>query len=250
MNKEEFKTYLVGKTIYVTDIDDCEKIQKKLFSLGFGWMCTNQTVTIFSKNFKPGFAIHMSDSFKLTWEDCTPIYPLPKNYIYGKDFLNMKIDEDLNLCEILKDCPKGTEFYSSILGRIQFIGINESDNVYPVMVKNLHGDKYFFTRKGFYYPCFSDAECVIFPSKDQRDWSKWVCPKPDLPIDTSVMVSDSTNNWYLRYYAGNKETWVDGFKSDTFTAKRMDDKKSWKHIVPFSKFNPENIKESLKYDIC
>lgn len=66
----------------------------------------------------------------------------------------------------------------------------------------------------------------------------------DLKIGTPCMVSDDGNEWGFSFYAGNKRTFSDGFKcnksSNTFT---------WLYIIEFSKFNPNNIEESLKYNI-
>jgi hypothetical protein len=50
--------------------------------------------------------------------------------------------------------------------------------------------------------------------------------------------------WFIRYYAGNKQTWWELGKSNN--EKRKED---WECIIPFDKFNPENIEESLKYNI-
>lgn len=67
----------------------------------------------------------------------------------------------------------------------------------------------------------------------------------DLPIDTPCMVSHYGNiNFMLRYYAGNKECYDSGKKSRSFHHLE-----SWNYIIPFDKFNPENIEESLKYNI-
>lgn len=156
------------------------------------------------------------------------------------------IQQELDLCEILKDCPKGTEFYSSLFGKVKFIGVNKKDRYFPIKVMAQNKEEYGFTKKGYYFPDYNCAECVIFPSKDQRDWSKWVCPKPDLPIDTPVMVNDGDKiNWILRCYAGGKHTYKYGLKKKDSSIRIP-----WKHIIPFDKFNPNDIEESLKYDIC
>ena len=44
------------------------------------------------------------------------------------------MNENINLCEILKDCPKDTEFYTSIWGKVKFEGIND-DKIYPIIVR-------------------------------------------------------------------------------------------------------------------
>lgn len=69
----------------------------------------------------------------------------------------------------------------------------------------------------------------------------------DLPIDTPVMCSNLIQGeyaWYVRYYAGDGKTWWDLGKS--CNEKRKVD---WKCIIPFDKFDPTNIEESLKHNI-
>ena len=45
------------------------------------------------------------------------------------------MNEDLNLVEILKDCPEGTKLYSAITGEVDFVKIDNSIRVFPIMVK-------------------------------------------------------------------------------------------------------------------
>ena len=86
------------------------------------------------------------------------------------------MNENLNLCEILKDCPAGTKLWSPVWGRVTFVAIDAFDGlVYVLTHKGVHitlDDDGKFD---------ADGECMIFPSKDQRDWSKferfWDKPK-------------------------------------------------------------------------
>lgn len=81
------------------------------------------------------------------------------------------MNENINLVEILKDCPKGTKFYSSGYGTVTFDHI-EADADYPILTKSSEYGTCSFTKEGKYYKnC--DGECVIFPSKDQRNWNVW-----------------------------------------------------------------------------
>ena len=69
----------------------------------------------------------------------------------------------------------------------------------------------------------------------------------DLPIDTPCMCSNSLekeNAWFVRYYAGNKQTWWELGKSNN-EHRKVD----WNCIIPCEKFNFENPEESLKYNI-
>lgn len=91
------------------------------------------------------------------------------------------MNENLDLTKILDGCPVGTKFYSSVHGDVFFIGI-DCHGDYPIIMNrgNIWNDvKIAFASKGTY---FKDCgECILFPSKDQRDWSKferfWDKPK-------------------------------------------------------------------------
>ena len=84
------------------------------------------------------------------------------------------MNENINLCEILKFCPKGWEFYSSIYGWIYFEGLNTGDK-YPVVISYKNGKLESFGADGRLFLDYA-GECVLFPSKDQRDWSKFTDP--------------------------------------------------------------------------
>lgn len=84
------------------------------------------------------------------------------------------MNENLNLCEILKDCPKGTKLYSPIFGKIFFLEINNNSS-FPILCTSKNGLISSFASSGKYSE-YKDAECVIFPSEDQKDWSKFKVP--------------------------------------------------------------------------
>ena len=80
----------------------------------------------------------------------------------------------LNLCEILRDCPKGTKLYSTVLGYVIFQGIVEGA-VYPIVVICKNGVNEDFTADGKMFIDF-DGECTLFPSKEQRSWADFIAP--------------------------------------------------------------------------
>ena len=82
--------------------------------------------------------------------------------------------QKLNLCEILKDCPKGTKLYSTVLGYVIFQGIVEGA-VYPIVVSCENGVNEDFTADGKMFIDF-DGECTLFPSKEQRSWADFIAP--------------------------------------------------------------------------
>lgn len=84
----------------------------------------------------------------------------------------IKQPQELNLCEILKDCPIGFELYSSVYGKVKFAGIDKK-HTYPWIDVITENSIYIsFTSEGK-LSIKHNGECVLFPSKDQRDWSKF-----------------------------------------------------------------------------
>ena len=83
------------------------------------------------------------------------------------------MNENIDLTKILKDCPEGTKLYSSTLGDVTF---KEIDNgvIYPIIVSCFNNINESFTADGKMIK--NKGECTLFPSKDQRDWSKFTAP--------------------------------------------------------------------------
>lgn len=116
------------------------------------------------------------------------------------------MNKKLNLVKILKDCPKGWKLYSPIFGEVDFKEIR--DEKYPIITKSgLYNPT--FTEEGFYY---DDAgkECLLFPSKDQRDWSKFTAPwykaeKFDImtlkPFDKVLVRNWKTAKWRCDHFS-------------------------------------------------
>ena len=78
----------------------------------------------------------------------------------------------MNIAEILKDCPKGTRLYSPIFGELNFEFVRE-DARFPIICTAIDGAVPLFTCDGRYLDGYTNAECTLFPSRDQRDWNKF-----------------------------------------------------------------------------
>ena len=85
------------------------------------------------------------------------------------------MSENIDLTKILKDCPKGTKFYSVIYGEVEFDSI-EKGTTYPVIFITKCNNLISVMSDGRHVEVF-DGVCTLFPSKDQRDWSKFRIPK-------------------------------------------------------------------------
>lgn len=84
------------------------------------------------------------------------------------------MNENIDLTKILKDCPTGWKFYSSVFGEVVFEGLYYGQKVTTIRVSDCSGSYKVYTKEGIYY-CGA-GECTLFPSKDQRDWSKFTAP--------------------------------------------------------------------------
>ena len=84
------------------------------------------------------------------------------------------MNEKIDLTEILKYCPVGWELYSSVLGEVSFKEITDDED-YPITVDCENWGSESFTAEGKLY-IKDNGECILFPSKDQRDWSKFTAP--------------------------------------------------------------------------
>ena len=97
----------------------------------------------------------------------------------------------INIYELLKDCPIGTKLYCTMFGEVLFTGYIDSNIL-------LNGciciDKFGRWNK--------DGECILFPSKEQRDWSKFVAPQPLPQAGELCWTRSSIGNWIPRYATG------------------------------------------------
>ena len=112
------------------------------------------------------------------------------------------MNENLNLVEILKDCPEGTKLYSTVYGDVELVRVYLDDNTYPIEIKIDEGsDMIYITNDGRLFDDFR-GECTLFPSKDQRDWSKFNVKKPKFdpktlqPFD-KVLVRTGTKRFHV-----------------------------------------------------
>lgn len=81
------------------------------------------------------------------------------------------MENEINIAEILKDCPKGTKLYTPLFGEVTFDSI-DIDEKYSIIVYKLDGIKTSFTEEG-HYTAYPNSECVLFPSSEMRDWTKF-----------------------------------------------------------------------------
>lgn len=78
----------------------------------------------------------------------------------------------MNIAEILRDYPEGTKLYSLVCGELELVCVTDEEE-YPIICRVTDGRYDSFTSDGREFFDYPDAKCVLFPSKDQHDWSKF-----------------------------------------------------------------------------
>ena len=118
------------------------------------------------------------------------------------------MNENLNLVEILKDCPEGTKLYSPVLGEVDFVKISDDDISFPIRVRVKYG-MYTFSSQGRFCN-IEQGECLLFPSKEQRDWSKFkpeqskkpkFDPRTLQPFDKVLTRNISSECWSIQFFS-------------------------------------------------
>ena len=122
------------------------------------------------------------------------------------------MNENIDLTKILKNCPAGTKLYSPIYGEIYFEEIRSNDR-YPISTITKSNYTATFTKEGLHY-ADEDGECLLFPSKEQRDWNKITAPwykkdkfdpKTLKPFDKILVRDSGAYTWKCTLYSHTKE---------------------------------------------
>lgn len=118
------------------------------------------------------------------------------------------MDENIDLTNILKDCPKGFKLYSLVHGEVKFQKI-ELGIKYPIVVKLKNNiiERYDSYGKLLYN---YDGECILFQSNTQRDWSKFTAPwykkekfdpKTLQPFDKVLVRDKEDGDWICSFFS-------------------------------------------------
>lgn len=140
------------------------------------------------------------------------------------------MNENLNLVEILKDCPEGTKLYSLMFGVVELVKVHNDGN-YPIEVILSDNALDSFTKDGRIFAEF-DGECTLFPSKDQRDWSKFKVKKPKFdpktlkPFDKVLGRYGKDEPWYCELFSHIGKDVTNRLYSCVFSA--------YKYCIPYN----------------
>lgn len=117
------------------------------------------------------------------------------------------METKINITTILKDKPKGTKLYSTVHGKCTFKSI--TDEIFKI---NFCTSKFGLTQTGEcvlikFGNMFDGGECVVFPSKEMRDWSKFAWKRGDVLINDAgykIFFDKWENDDYTRFFGSVK----------------------------------------------
>lgn len=78
----------------------------------------------------------------------------------------------MNIAKILKTCPKGTKLWSPVCGDCTLLEVTCNES-YPIVVDIENDHSVTFTAEGRYLSRYKGGECLLFPSKENRDWTEF-----------------------------------------------------------------------------
>ena len=120
------------------------------------------------------------------------------------------MNENLDLTKILDGCPPGTEFYHLFYGQVALREVIKDE--YPIVLEPINEFiRTTLTKDGRLNNRY-DGECLLYPSKTQRDWSKfkrfWDKPKVERfdpktfkPFDKVLARVGKYNDWFAVFFS-------------------------------------------------
>ena len=146
------------------------------------------------------------------------------------------METKINIAEILKDKLVNTKLYSPVFGDVYLLNIDTKD----IIVKH-HGSVATFYHNGKLYG-YDEAEPLLFPSKEMRDWRKFF-KKGDVLVskDRNVHIifekfeDDAYKNFHGQYYL-----WEEGGSMVSF-----EEDENYMQTSDFNKANKEDAQEYI-----
>lgn len=107
--------------------------------------------------------------------------------------------QEKTIAEILKNAPKGTKLYSPLFGECTFQHVDCNGNI---EVKDSDDVCYSFSGNGHFLSGYEGkAECLLFPSKDNRSWADFEYNHQFKPFDKVVVRDCPVDPWQADFFS-------------------------------------------------
>ena len=130
------------------------------------------------------------------------------------------MENKINIAEILRDMPEGTKLYTPLFGEVKFDKITIADMICISSVNDNRTEVYdHFMKNGSFYSSYSQSECLLFPSKLMRDWSKFAWKKGDVLVSydrTAHVIFEKFIDDTYTVFAGEFSYWKNDKNEDYY----------------------------------
>lgn len=138
--------------------------------------------------------------------------------------------EKINIAKILKDKPRGTKLYSSACGKCKLEEVDDKSfkiSFYNSKFGFMNGGEGYLDKNGKLY---DDGECVVFPSKEMRDWEKFSWKRGDVLISDCGFVC-IFKEWASDDYTKFNGCYFDGMpNAETAKYSKLDNNTAYGYI--------------------
>lgn len=153
------------------------------------------------------------------------------------------MEEKINVAEILKDKPQGTKLYSSACGKCKLEEVDDKSfkiSFYNSKFGFMNGGEGYLDKNGKLY---DDGECVVFPSKEMRDWCKFAWKKGDVLVskdrNVHIIFDKFVDDAYTKF-RGKHYLWEEGG-----SMVRFEENEYYMQTSDFNKANKEDAQEYI-----
>lgn len=153
------------------------------------------------------------------------------------------MEAKINIVEILKHKPQGTKLYSSACGKCRLGEVDDKSfkiSFYNSKFGFMNGGEGYLDKNGKLY---DDGECVVFPSKEMRDWGKFSWKKGDVLVnkDESVhIIFEKFEDDTYKNFHGKNYLWEEGGSIVNF-----EEDEDYMQTFDFNKANKEDAQEYI-----
>lgn len=141
--------------------------------------------------------------------------------------------QQLIIAEILRNKPHGIKLYPPIFGDCTFCYVKDESS--DICIRRPYNEVNYFNFDGVYH---TGGECLLFPSNEMRDWSKFVWQKGDILVnkDNAHIIFDGFKDDTYKTFHGHYYLW-EGEGSIV----------NFEDYMQTSEFNKANKEDALNY---
>ena len=110
---------------------------------------------------------------------------------------------NINVLEVLESKPNGTKVWCVLFGKCFLDGI-DINNIRPIRIGIEKGDTFKLTANAKLSGKYIDGDCLLYPSKEMRDWFKLDWKRGDAlscGVDNLCIFEKWANKEYTEFYA-------------------------------------------------